>query len=70
MRGVRGGARIATCEDSIGSRASLYFIIPRKKGGFVLFSVVSTGKPDAPAAPTGEQKLSNYRKAALLSVTD
>jgi hypothetical protein len=60
----------ATCEDSTGSRASLYFLVPRHKGGFVLFSVVSTAKPDAPAPSTPDRKLSDYRKAALTSVSD
>jgi hypothetical protein len=60
----------ATCEESSGTRASLYFLVPRRKGGFVLFSVVSTAKPDALTPSTPEKKLSDYRKAALTSVTD
>ena len=60
----------ATCEDSSGTRASLYFLVPRKKGGFVLFSVVSKARPDAPEPATPDRKLSDYRKAALTSVTD
>jgi hypothetical protein len=60
----------STCEDSNGTRSSLYFIVPHSKGGFVLFSVVTTAKPDAPEAPTPERKLSDYRKAALTSVSE
>jgi hypothetical protein len=60
----------ATCEDSEGTRSSLYFIVPRKKGGFVLFSVLSNGKPDTPSPATRDQKLTDYRKAALASVSD
>jgi hypothetical protein len=30
---------MATCEDSDGSRVAEYFIVPRRKGGFVMFSV-------------------------------
>ena len=57
----------AKCEDSEGLRASLYFIVPRTKGGFVLFSVLAQGKPDAVSA-TSDDKLANYRRAALTSV--
>jgi hypothetical protein len=60
----------STCEDSSGTRSSLYFIVPRPKGGFVLFSVVTTAKPDAPSPSTSDRKLSDFRKAALASVTD
>ena len=60
----------ATCEDSEGIRSGLYFIVPRKKGGFVLFSVMSSGKPGVSATATSDQKLPDYRKAALTSVSE
>jgi hypothetical protein len=60
----------STCEDSEGIRSSLYFLVPRKKGGFVLFSVVSSGKPGTSATATSDEKLPDYRKAALTSVSD
>jgi hypothetical protein len=60
----------STCEDSEGTRSSLYFIVPRKKGGFVLFSVVSSGKAGTSATATSDEKLPDYRKAALTSVSE
>ena len=39
-----GRPRRATCEDSDGSRVAEYFIVPRRKGGFVMFSVQSNLK--------------------------
>jgi len=41
MRGSGGRPRRATFEDSDGSRVAEYFIVPRRKGGFVMFSVQS-----------------------------
>jgi hypothetical protein len=34
----------SSCEDSGGARLSQYFIVSRKKGGFVVFSVVSSDR--------------------------
>jgi hypothetical protein len=34
----------ASCDDSDGSRVAQYFIVPRPKGGFVMFSVQSNMK--------------------------
>jgi hypothetical protein len=36
----------SSCEDSEGPRISQYFIVSRKKGGFVLFSVLSNMKTE------------------------
>jgi hypothetical protein len=52
----------ATCEDSEGTRSSLYFIVPRKKGGFVLFSVMSSGKPDTPHASDARPEANRLSK--------
>jgi hypothetical protein len=31
----------SSCEDSAGNRSVEYFVLLRKKGGFVLFSIVA-----------------------------
>ena len=60
---------IATCEDSDGSRIAQYFIVPRKKGGFVMFSVQSNMKTEQARDVTKEDRLAGFRKAALVAVT-
>lgn len=57
----------ATCEDSAGSRIAQHFIVPRKRGGFVLFSVVSIAKVQPGIAR--EEKLGEFRRAALTAVS-
>src|SRR5262249_6076394 len=57
---------IATCEDSDGSRIAQYFILPRRKGGFVLFAVQSDMKTEQERDVTKEDKLAGFRKAALV----
>ena len=42
----------SSCEDSDGQRLSQYFIVPRKKGGFILFSVVANMKSEASKSVT------------------
>ena len=58
----------SSCEDSEGARLSQYFIVSRKKGGFVLFSVVSNMKTDAARNYTKDERLADFRKAALVVV--
>ena len=60
---------IATCEDSDGSRIAQYFIVPRRKGGFVMFSVQSNMKTEQARDVTKEDKLAGFRKAALVAVS-
>jgi hypothetical protein len=60
---------IATCEDSDGSRMAQYFIVPRRKGGFVMFSVQSNMKTEQARDATKEENLSSFRKAALVAVS-
>jgi hypothetical protein len=60
---------LATCEDSDGSRIAQYFIVPRKKGGFVLFSVQSNMKTEQARDVTKEDRLAGFRKAALVAVS-
>lgn len=50
---------IATCEDSDGSRIAQYFIVPRRKGGFVMFSVQSNMKTEQARDVTKEEKLAD-----------
>jgi hypothetical protein len=45
-----------------------YFVVPRKKGGFALFSVTSTAAAEKASASLAEDRLTNYRKAALTAV--
>jgi hypothetical protein len=59
----------ASCEDSDGMRGSQYFIVPRQKGGFVLFSVQMTPKIGPSNTIESEVKLTDYRKAAVVSVS-
>jgi hypothetical protein len=58
----------SSCEDSDGPRLSQYFIVSRKKGGFVLFSVVSNMKTEEAKAVSKDERLADFRKAALVVV--
>ncbi len=58
----------SSCDDSEGARISEYFIVSRKKGGFVLFSVVSSMKTEDAKAVAKEERLADFRKAALVVV--
>ena len=60
----------STCEDSSGTRMIQYFVVPRKRGGFALFSVASAMAAERSPASLGEDRLNNYRKAALTAVSD
>ena len=58
----------SSCEDSDGPRLSQYFIVSRRKGGFVVFSVVSNMKTEAAKTITKDERLADFRKAALVVV--
>ena len=58
----------SSCEDSDGPRISQYFIVSRKKGGFVLFSVVSNMKTEEAKTLARDERLADFRKAALVVV--
>ncbi len=58
----------SSCDDSDGARFSQYFIVSRKKGGFVMFSVVSNMKSEEAKTVTKEEKLVDFKKAALVVV--
>jgi hypothetical protein len=59
----------AQCEDSDGSRIAQYFIVPRSKGGFVMFSVQSNMNSEPAKSITKEDSLLDFRKAALVAVS-
>lgn len=58
----------SSCEDSAGARISQYFLVSRKKGGFVLFSVVSSMKTEEAKAVARGERLADFRKAARVVV--
>jgi hypothetical protein len=60
---------MATCEDSDGTRVAEYFIVPRCKGGCVMFSVQSNSKTVQESDFTSGENLAGFRKAALTAVS-
>ena len=58
----------SSCEDSEGPRISQYFIVSRKKGGFVLFCVASNMKTEEARTVAKDERLADFRKAALVVV--
>ena len=59
----------ASCEDSAGARVAQYFIVPRKRGGFVMFSVVSNMTTEPARNISREEKLADFRRAAVTVVS-
>jgi hypothetical protein len=59
---------MSSCEDSERASISQYFILPRKKGGFVLFSVAVNLRAEEARNPLREEKNKDFRKAALVAV--
>ncbi|WP_316201227.1 MULTISPECIES: hypothetical protein [unclassified Bradyrhizobium] len=62
---------MSSCEDSEKSDIAEYFILPRKAGGFVLFSVITPTKPvggGGQQLQTREEANANFRKAAFTSI--
>jgi hypothetical protein len=57
----------SSCEDSDGARSAQFFVVPRKAGGFVIFSVANfqtlTSEPGS--ASKTEDHLEGFQKAAL-----
>jgi hypothetical protein len=58
----------SSCEDSSGARISQYFLVSRRKGGFVLFSVVSNMKTEEARTVAKDERLADFRKAAWVVV--
>ncbi|MEW6640907.1 MAG: hypothetical protein AB1586_10420 [Pseudomonadota bacterium] len=59
---------MSSCEDSERVAVSEYFILPRRKGGFVMFSVVAGAKLGEFKPTERETKNTDFRKAALVAV--
>ena len=64
----RGVPRLFLLRDSEGPRISQYFIVSRKKGGFVLFCVASNMKTEEARTVAKDERLADFRKAALVVV--
>jgi hypothetical protein len=58
----------SSCEDSAGNRSVEYFVLPRKKGGFVLFSIVAAPSAGDPSTTIQPDKITVFQKAALTAV--
>lgn len=58
---------MSSCEDSERASISQYFIVPRGKGGFVMFSVVASVRLEEAKSPAREQRNVELRKAALIA---
>lgn len=58
---VRG---FSTCDDSGGQRYAEYYVVPRKVGGFAVFSVQAGADGGRPAAIV-EEKRATFQKAAM-----
>ncbi len=55
----------SSCDDSSGLRYAEYYVVPRKKGGFAVFSVAAQpSKTNTGAAPI-EERRSAFQKAAI-----
>lgn len=59
---------MSSCEDSERTAVSEYFIVSRKKGGFVMFSVVASAKLGEFKPVERDQKITDFRNAALVAV--
>jgi hypothetical protein len=57
----------AICEDTDGGRSAQYFVVPRKKGGFIVLSVVADMKTEASRGIMKDEKISGLSKAALIA---
>ena len=55
----------AACDDTDGARSAQYFVIPRKKGGFIVFSVISDTKSEPARSATKEERVAVTRPALL-----
>jgi hypothetical protein len=59
----------AACEDTDGARSAQYFVVPRKKGGFIVVSVVSDMKTETARNAVKEERVADFRKAALVAIS-
>jgi hypothetical protein len=59
----------ASCDDSDGATLSHYFIVPRRKGGFVMISVITDLKSDIGQAVAKDDRMVGIRNAAMVAVS-
>jgi hypothetical protein len=55
----------SSCEDTDGSRSAQFFVVPRKQGGFIIFSVASNLENEASRQAIADDNLAGFQKAAL-----
>ena len=55
----------SSCEDTDGSRSAQFFVVPRKQGGFIIFSVASNMQTESSRQVIAEDNLEGFQKAAL-----
>lgn len=55
----------SSCEDSGGQRTTQFFVVPRKRGGFVIFSVAALPQLDSSHGVANDDHLAGFQKAAL-----
>ena len=53
----------SSCENGGDTKYSEFYVLPRKQGGFVMFSVVTTGD-----GSLHQQRRTDFQRAALTSV--
>jgi hypothetical protein len=58
----------SSCEDSAGNRSVEYFVLPRKRGGFVLFSIAGAPSSGDTSNAIQADKITVFQKAALTAV--
>ncbi|MGD1038204.1 MAG: hypothetical protein ABR878_13715 [Roseiarcus sp.] len=58
----------SSCEDSAGTRFVEYFIVPRKQGGFVLFSIAAIPGAASSSSEIDQTRINLFERAALTSV--
>jgi len=58
----------SSCEDSAGNRSVEYFVLPRKKGGFVLFSILAAPSAGDSSTTIQLDKITVFQEAALTAV--
>ena len=59
---------VSSCEDSLGSRVVEYFIVPRTKVGFVLFSIAAVPSATSSQDAIDQTRINMFERAALTSV--
>lgn len=55
----------SSCEDTDGTRSAQFFVVPRKQGGFIIFSVASNMQTESSRQVIADDNLEGFQKAAL-----